>query len=202
MTKVTPVPFAPTRISVKDFGPIKEADVHLGKVTVLMGPNNTGKSYFTLLIPALSELVREWRFAWPLMAPPRFEPEEFMRYLEMKFGNIICRLYAVNRPENLIRRGSEKAQLKFELIELMPEGEGEQVGDVLELEVQIEKKSGIISRFGGSSELFEGNKVPKSNRFSFRQRGQGSCARIGNFYVYMWRRVGLEHRHRRGGLCN
>ena len=60
------VPFSPTRISVRDFGPIREADIHLGKVTVLMGPNNTGKTYFTLLIPALSELMREWRFARPL----------------------------------------------------------------------------------------------------------------------------------------
>jgi hypothetical protein len=152
------VPFAPTRISVKDFGPIREADIHLGKVTVLMGPDNTGKSYFTLLIPALSELASEWRFAWPLMAPPRFEPEEFMRYLEMKFGHIMQRLYAVKRPEDLIRRGSEKAQLRFELVELP---EGGRSGEALELEVQIEKKMGISSRFGGSIELFEGNKVPE-----------------------------------------
>jgi predicted ATPase len=153
------VPFALTRISVKDFGPIREADVHLGKVTVLMGPNNAGKTYFTLLIPALSELVREWRFARPLMASLKFEPEEFMRYLEMKFGKIVQRLYAVNRPEDLIRRGSEEAQLRFELVELMPEGE--RAGEVLELEVQIGKRSGIVSRFGGPSELFESNKAPE-----------------------------------------
>jgi hypothetical protein len=33
MSKVTPVPFAPTRIHVKDFGPVKETDIHLGTVT-------------------------------------------------------------------------------------------------------------------------------------------------------------------------
>jgi hypothetical protein len=150
--------FSPTRISVKDFGPIREVDIYLGRITLLMGPDNAGKSYFALLIPALSELAREWRFARPLMAPPRFEPEEFMRYLEMKFGHIMRRLYAVNKPEDLIRRGSEKAQLRFELVELP---EGGRSGETLELEVQIEKKSGISSRFGGSIELFEGNKVPE-----------------------------------------
>jgi predicted ATPase len=152
------VQFSPTRISVKDFGPIREADVYLGRITLLMGPDNAGKSYFALLIPALSELASEWRFARPLMAPPRFEPEEFMRNLEMKFGHIMRRLYAVNKPQGLIRRGSEKAQLRFELVELP---EGGRSGEVLELEVQIEKKSGISSRFGGSIELFEGNKVPE-----------------------------------------
>jgi predicted ATPase len=157
-SNVQAVPFSPTRITVKDFGPIREADVHLGKVTVLMGPNNAGKTYFTLLIPALSELMREWRFARPLMASLNFKPEEFMGYLEMKFGNIMQRLYAVNRPEDLIRRGSEEAQLRFELVELKPEG---QAGEVLELEVQIGKRSGIVSRFGGPSELFESNKVPE-----------------------------------------
>ena len=155
MSKVTPVPFVPTRIHIRDFGPIREADIHLGKVTILMGPNNTGKTYFTLLIPALSELMREWRFARPLAVSLKFEPEEFTRYLEMKFGNIMQRLYAVNNPEDLIRRGSEKAQLRFEL---KPEG---QAGEALELEVQIGKRSGIVSNFGGSSELFEGNKVPE-----------------------------------------
>jgi hypothetical protein len=47
------------------------------------------------------------------MVSLKFEPEEFMRYLEMKFGNIVRRLYAVNRSEDLIRRGSEKAQVKI-----------------------------------------------------------------------------------------
>jgi hypothetical protein len=50
--------FAPTRISVKDFGPIREADVHLGKVTVLMGPNNTGKTYTTVLMLFLEQFLR------------------------------------------------------------------------------------------------------------------------------------------------
>jgi hypothetical protein len=47
-SNVQAVPFSSIRISVKDFGPVKEADIHLGKVTVLIGPDNTGKSYITV----------------------------------------------------------------------------------------------------------------------------------------------------------
>jgi len=80
------VPFALTRISVKDFGPIREADVHLGKVTVLMGPNNAGKTYFTLLMPVLEELVRDWRCAQALMRSPKYTLEDF----ELNFNTDIA----------------------------------------------------------------------------------------------------------------
>jgi predicted ATPase len=150
------VQFAPTRISVKDFGPIREADVHLGKVTVLMGPNNTGKSYFTLLMPVLEQLAREWRFVQGLLAPPKYTLEDFIQYhLAKAFDDVARRLYSVNRPEELIRRGSEKAELRFEL------RAEEEIGDALELEIQIKKTGAINPRFHGFGELFEANKVPE-----------------------------------------
>jgi predicted ATP-binding protein involved in virulence len=40
----------PTRIYVKDFGPVAEADIELKPLTVLMGPNNTGKTYISTLL--------------------------------------------------------------------------------------------------------------------------------------------------------
>jgi len=150
------LPFSPTRIFVKDFGPIREADVHLGKVTVLMGPNNTGKSYFTLLMPVLEQLAREWRFAQTFISPPKYTLEDFIQYhLAKAFDGVACRLYSVNRPEELIRRGSERAELRFEL---RPEVEN---SDALELEIQIKKTGAINPRFHGFGELFERNKVPE-----------------------------------------
>lgn len=41
------------RVTVKHFGPIREADVTLGPLTVFIGPNNAGKSYMALLLYAL-----------------------------------------------------------------------------------------------------------------------------------------------------
>ena len=40
-------------ISVRNFGPIAEADIALRPLTVFIGPNNTGKTYFSMLIYAL-----------------------------------------------------------------------------------------------------------------------------------------------------
>lgn len=40
-------------VSVKDFGPIRDGRIELRPLTVLVGPNNTGKSYFSKLVYAL-----------------------------------------------------------------------------------------------------------------------------------------------------
>jgi predicted ATPase len=113
-SNVQVVPFSPTRISVKDFGPIKEAEIHLGKVTVLMGPDNAGKSYFTVLMPVLEQLVREWRFMQALMKPPKYTLEDFELNLNKMLYDILHRFYSVESKE-LVRRGSERAEIKFEL---------------------------------------------------------------------------------------
>ena len=43
-------------ISVKNFGPITEADIALRPLTVFIGPSNTGKTYLSTLIYALHEV--------------------------------------------------------------------------------------------------------------------------------------------------
>jgi predicted ATPase len=144
------VPFAPTRISVKDFGPIKEADVHLGKLTVLMGPDNVGKSYFTVLMPVLEELIRNWRYAQALMSPTNFTLKDFELQLNVMLYDILHIFYSAE-PEELIRRGAEKAEIKFEL--------RSKEGQAVVLEVQIDK-SGVNSKLHGFDELFVCNKAP------------------------------------------
>jgi predicted ATPase len=152
MIQVAPVPFTLTRIHVKDFGPIREADIHLGKVTVLMGPDNTGKSYFTVLMPVLRELSREWRFMQALTAPPKYTLEDFELNLNKRLHDIMRRFYSVESKE-LIRRGAGKAEIKFEL--RPKEGQA----DTIELEVQI-GRSGVSSKLHGFDELFESSKAP------------------------------------------
>jgi predicted ATPase len=146
------VPFALTRIHVKDFGPIKEADIHLGKVTVLMGPDNTGKSYFTVLMPVLEELIRNWRYAQALMSPTNytFTLKDFELQLNVMLYDILYIFYSIE-PEELIRRGAEKAEIKFEL--------RSKEGQAVVLEVQIDK-SGVNSKLHGFDELFESSKAP------------------------------------------
>jgi predicted ATPase len=155
------VPFAPTRISVKDFGPIREADVHLGKVTVLMGPDNVGKSYFTVLMPVLEELIRNWRYAQALMSPTNytFTLKDFELQLNVMLYDILHIFYSIE-PEELIRRGAEKAEIEFEL--RYSEGQAvvlEVQIDKVVLEVQIDK-SGVNTKLHGFDELFESSKAP------------------------------------------
>ncbi len=44
-------------IAVRDFGPIAHADVDLKPLTVLIGSNNTGKSYLALVLYAISQAI-------------------------------------------------------------------------------------------------------------------------------------------------
>lgn len=47
-------------ISVRNFGPIAEADLDLRPLTVFVGPSNTGKTYLSVLIYALQRVFEEF----------------------------------------------------------------------------------------------------------------------------------------------
>jgi len=49
-------------VSVRSFGPIEEASVELRPLTILVGPNNAGKSYFATLVYALAQASAPWGF--------------------------------------------------------------------------------------------------------------------------------------------
>lgn len=51
------------RLSVKDFGPIAEADVDFRPLTVFVGPSNTGKSYMAVLTYALHQVLMTRAFS-------------------------------------------------------------------------------------------------------------------------------------------
>lgn len=51
------------RLSVKDFGPIVEADVDFRPLTVFVGPSNTGKSYLATLTYALHQVLMARAFS-------------------------------------------------------------------------------------------------------------------------------------------
>ena len=61
---------APT-ISISDLGPVASAEVELKPLTILVGPNNSGKSHVALAVYAVSQalqdgprLIRDRRFSW------------------------------------------------------------------------------------------------------------------------------------------
>jgi predicted ATPase len=156
IVRLTPVRFAPTKIFVKDFGPVREAGIDLRRVTILMGPNNTGKTYTAVLMLVLEQLVSEWHFAQALLTLREITVEKFKQYLDKKLVDILRTLYSVDGLEDLVRQGSDKAELRFVL-----RPEGEQFGDILELEIRVDKSGVVTSRFYGFRELLETKKVPE-----------------------------------------
>jgi predicted ATPase len=160
-TQLTAVQFAPSKIFVKDFGPVREADIDLGRVTILMGPNNTGKTYTAVLMLVLEQLVSEWGIVPVLLTLTQVTLEKFIQHLDefiqsldKKLVDILLRLYSVDGPEDLVRQGSDKAELRFVL-----RPEGEQFGDILELEIQVDKSGVVTARFHGFRELLETKKA-------------------------------------------
>jgi hypothetical protein len=121
-----------------------------------MGPNNTGKTYTAVLMLVLEQLVSEWHFAQALLTLREITVEKFKQYLDKKLVDILRTLYSVDGLKDLVRRGSDKAELRFVL-----RPEGKQFGDILELEIRVDKSGVVTSRFHGFRELLETKKVPE-----------------------------------------
>jgi AAA15 family ATPase/GTPase len=45
------------KVSVENFGPVREGEFELKPLTVFIGPNNSGKSYMALLVHAFSQAL-------------------------------------------------------------------------------------------------------------------------------------------------
>jgi energy-coupling factor transporter ATP-binding protein EcfA2 len=70
-------------LKVKSFGPIEEADVHFGDLTLLVGPQASGKSIFTQLLKLLIDklhihkTVQQYNYSWG---------NEIIQILDLYFG--------------------------------------------------------------------------------------------------------------------
>ena len=66
MTGQKPTNTPKVEISVRNFGPIAEADLDLRPLTVFVGPSNTGKTYLSVLIYALHRIFEGFLEFLPL----------------------------------------------------------------------------------------------------------------------------------------
>ena len=64
-------------LTLRNFGPIKEASLDVRPLTILLGRNNTGKTYFTTLLYALHNMFGGF---------PRIPLNKF-DFWELKSGN-------------------------------------------------------------------------------------------------------------------
>ena len=79
-----------TNVSVKDFGPIEQANVSLRPLTVFVGPSNTGKTYLATLLYALHRIFCGFP-QLPIVDSPtnnlQFHPFDTHRVMEMRFSD-------------------------------------------------------------------------------------------------------------------
>ena len=92
-------------ISVRNFGPITEANIDLRPLTVFIGPSNTGKTYFSTLVYALHEVFDGFSgfpipFLQDLLAETaydlRHDPSEVPPEVKEKFLTLIKTLNTKN----------------------------------------------------------------------------------------------------------
>lgn len=67
------------RISATDFGPIASGTIDLRPLTVFVGPSNTGKTYFAILIYAMHRILDGFR-RFPVKYPYRYHFGELIQY--------------------------------------------------------------------------------------------------------------------------
>jgi energy-coupling factor transporter ATP-binding protein EcfA2 len=86
-------------LKVKSFGPIKEADVHFGDLTLLVGPQASGKSIFIQLLKLLIDknhtkrILEQYNFVWE---------KDLDKILDLYFG------------ENMSKIWREKSEILFD----------------------------------------------------------------------------------------
>jgi hypothetical protein len=98
-----------TSIYVKNFGPIYEANIPIRNFTILMGPNNSGKSFLAslcILLPRLLSLI-----SIPLMWYTEYEQKR--RDFKLNVDRILCEIFTVPSPLELINRTAQEAEITF-----------------------------------------------------------------------------------------
>jgi predicted ATPase len=111
----------PTRIYVKDFGPVAEADIELKPLTVLMGPNNTGKTYISTLLLIADNIIDSVKLypTLPEIIKDKPNVSDFdIQILEKSFA----RLYSVSNLGELVKRDADSGVVNIQFKQLKDAG--------------------------------------------------------------------------------
>jgi predicted ATPase len=108
----------PTRIYVKDFGPVAEADIELKPLTVLMGPNNTGKTYISTLLLIADNIIN----FYPILPEFIRDKPDVLDFVKQILEESFARLYSVNNLGELVKRGAEEAEISIQFEQQLKDG--------------------------------------------------------------------------------
>jgi predicted ATPase len=94
-------------LSMENFGPIRKSELSLRPLTIFIGKNNTGKSYSTLLIKAIYDMI-----VGPAMG---HVPDEYLtfRFLTLRQIEELQRIEEQIIEKESMRKGAEKGNLEL-----------------------------------------------------------------------------------------
>jgi predicted ATPase len=108
----------PTRIYVKDFGPVAEADIELKPLTVLMGPNNIGKTYISTLLLIADNVIN----FYPILPEFIRDKPDVLDFVKQNLEESFARLYSINNLGELVKRGAEEAEISIQFEQQLKDG--------------------------------------------------------------------------------
>lgn len=121
-----------TSIYAKNFGPIYEASIPVRDFTIIMGPNNSGKTFLATLALFTQNILRFMELVELFEGGRRTLPK---RLLNKSIQELLCELYTVEEPSELINTHADEAEIRFTF----------RLGkDVLEFKTLIAKNKTII----------------------------------------------------------
>jgi len=120
--KVAKFEVVPTGIYVKDFGPVAKADIELKPLTVLMGPNNTGKTYISTLLLIADNIIKSLYFYHFLPKIIRDTPNA-SDFVKQNLEEGFVRLYSASNLGELVKRDADSGVVNIQFKQLMDIGD-------------------------------------------------------------------------------
>jgi len=103
----------PQKIHVWNFGPIREADIKLAPLTVIMGQNNTGKTFLSSLMTLSDILSVGISIRLREESEEKSVGDEFIRKLQRITINELKKTYTIANVRELVGRIDDETRISF-----------------------------------------------------------------------------------------
>jgi hypothetical protein len=140
--KVDHFEVVPKKFYVKNFGPVAEANIELKPLTVLMGPNNTGKTYISTLLLIAENVIDLFQYYYDVLLPDIRKSKEVVRvimgekeieisgdkvdvsdFIKQGLDKILAELYSVTNLGELVKRDADSGVVNIQFKQLMDIGD-------------------------------------------------------------------------------
>jgi predicted ATPase len=103
-----------TSIYVKNFGPIYEANIPIRNFTILMGPNNSGKSFLASLCILLARFIQQTSILLVMMDTIDVQKiAEARKVFEYVVDGALSEIFTVSSPSELVNWTAHEAEIAF-----------------------------------------------------------------------------------------